>query len=211
MRLNKWIIESFDLNEAPNNEDYEPTVITKMEPSGENVFLMTEVLNDSIWLCMKFNFKGRGKSFYNLARFNMLSGQLEAIDNNVPQGEGYSMTVMKDDDRIFLGGRTQDKIKITDLNGNVLQEIKGPNYSESLDQTKEFHQSSTSGAGKFFVPYNDKHWRENSNEILVFDKDGNYESTFKLDVPITGVCYNENLNRLYVTTIDEPQFGYIQF
>ena len=42
------------------------------------------------------------------------------------------------------------------------------------------------------------------------DLDGKYKKTLHVGKPICGMEYNETFNRLYLSTNDYPQLGYIQ-
>ena len=211
---NRWQFLGFNVKEAIHNQDYNPFLKTSLDTTnGRTIVNMAQYINDSTVICTIYYDLQKGSNRKNLlGRINLLTGETTAIEKEDPDGELFSIAVMPESNRVFMAGKTRDILKITDFQGNIINTIKGADFRKTRDKQLSYFSNAISGGGYFFAVFNGKYDSEHSagKDILVFDKDGNYLKTLCIDVPIVGICYNYMNNRLYVSTDDTPQFGYIQ-
>ena len=147
-----------------------------------------------------------------MAKYNMSSGVHQDYEFHPEiEKQRLHLAVAKEKDLCVLAHRNRDLLILTDLNGNFIREIQGPDWgaeeAEKLHTfghvviTDDFIIASYSGkkSGK----------DDNPDQLLVFDLEGHYLKTLEIGHAILNICYNEYSQRIFMSLNDEPQFVYL--
>lgn len=202
----------FNIPEALSNSEYVPFVKYNMDfNGGNNAYTCPHYINDSTVICCVFVHNEHVKSFStHIGRLNLITKSVSVIDS-LPDTDviRYLISVSPKHNNIFAAARTKDEIRIYDLNGNLVKTIYGPDYDDHVDNRKFYFSGSTYCRDKILAIYAGGSTQK-GRDIIVMDINGNYVKTLRFDMPIHGIAYNEKTDRLYISTEDTPQFGYIK-
>ena len=204
-------IFSFDIDSLMKDPDYLPTVKQEIKKDdGGNYPLHAIYVNDTLAY-------GNGIQFYEekyryiAMKWNMQTGQLWF--NQHHQGKrtyGAYVAYSERHNLLVQSDGAYDELTFLDGDMNLIRYVKGPQWSEERDALSHF------GSVDFYndyiiVEYDGTGWAEGhyARICYVFDIQGNYVKTLNLDYNINTISVDEENDRLYITFIDEIQFGYL--
>lgn len=210
---NKFI--SFTLSEAIADTNY--NAIDEYDLSvraGDNIITNPYYINDSTVICNLFvpNMTGGPNSMTTrIANYNLITHATTIIDSIAPNEPVRGpIAVSEKHGKIFACDGYQDKIRLFSLNGKLLTYIYGPEYQEKIDRHRSYFSTPVWCNDKVAAIYNGTKSSIDRENIIIFDKDGNYIATLKFPFTIYDIAYHERTGRLYLSTYGEPQFGYIE-
>ena len=212
-----WYMTGLDVKKALSDPDYK--AFLKMKP--KEIEGVTPVLGSGDWL-------NDSTAYYEVAvpnadwtefdnrigLVNLNDGSISLIeDNGFGKNTDNRLTVSIKNRLMISTGRVHDQIHIFDLEGNLKKVIYGPDYTEKRHRPRfEYFYQSCIGKDEIYASYLNEYILEKNlpEDIIVMDLDGKYKKTLHVGKPICGMEYNETFNRLYLSTNDYPQLGYIQ-
>ena len=212
-----WYMTGLDVKKALSDPDYK--AFLKMKP--KEIEGVTPVLGSGDWL-------NDSTAYYEVAvpnadwtefdnrigRVNLNDGSISLIeDNGFGNNTENTLTVSLKNRLMVSVGRVHDTIRLFDLEGNLKKIIYGPEYTEKRHRPRfKYFDYVCIGKNEIYASYVNDYVvnRFLAEDIIVMDLDGKYKKTLHVGKPICGMEYNENFNRLYLSTNDYPQFGYIQ-
>ncbi|MCM1355050.1 MAG: hypothetical protein NC212_01425 [Staphylococcus sp.] len=202
----------FYLPQAISDSLYIPFVKYNMDfNGGNNAYACPYYLNDSTVICTTYIRNEEARTFStHIGRLNIQNQTVSIIDS-LPNNDNirYSITVSPKHNTVFASARTKDEMRIYDMDGHLLKVIYGPDYDEHIDNHRFYFSGSVFCGDKILAIYaggSDK----KGHDVLVMNLDGKYIKTLRFDMPIQTLVYHEKTDRLYLSTDDTPQFGYIE-
>ena len=217
MGYSTWYMSGFDIREALSDPDYKAFFKTRLENiDGVSPFVATgDWLNDSTAYYEVVVPNEDWTEFDNrIGRVNLNDGSISLIeDNGFGNNTENTLTISLKNRLMVSVGRVHDTIRLFDLEGNLKKIIYGPDYTEKRHRPRfEYFCQACIGKDEIYASYLNEYILEKNfaEDIVVMDLDGKYKKTLHVGKPICGMEYNENFNRLYLSTNDYPQFGYIQ-
>lgn len=208
----------FDVDTALTDSLYKPIDIIEIVSFSDGLLKHPynyNIVNDSMLICcVKMHHPDTHKMESCLGKFDMNTGDVKVIDDVMHPvvGRNNNIGVSVADSLIVIYSYDQDRIKFSDLNGNVFKVIRGPNFSEELSRGIEYFSNVTIGGDRLFAVYLNRPLTgdDKRSDIIVMDLEGNYLKTYRMNDHIWDMVYNESTGRLYVSCDGDPQFGYIQ-
>ena len=210
--LSKWQIVGFNLKEAIADSTYKAFVKIKLTDHGGRAIMSPTYINDSTVLCSVYVPNETGMSLSStIGRFNMLTGEMILMDSIATSGRHTAgMVVSIPHSLIIETGSTHDRIRLYNMDGNLIKTIYGPAYEERHDGHTYYYSSSIIAGDKLLSVYSgmDARKQVTGHEIIVMDLDGNYIKTLDIGARIASIAYHDKTDRVYVSQDGEPQFGY---
>lgn len=157
--------------------------------------------------------KPTSESTFNqcMARYNLTSGKYQdyAIHPELEK-QRLHVAVSKENNLCVLSYRNRDLLVLTDLDGEVISEVQGPDWGDDFEKRRTFGNSVITG-DYIIASYSGKSSGadDNPTRLLVFDTKGNYLKTLETGQPILNICYNAKSKRLFMCLNSEPQFVYL--
>ena len=212
MNLAKWEIDGFDIKEALADSSYKAFVKVKLTENDERPINHATYVNDTTIYCAVYVPEEHGMQLSShVGKFNLLSGKSEILDSVAEPGRHTGVIeVMPSQNRIFEIGITHDRIRIYNLDGNLIKTVYGPDFKEKHDRRTYYFASTALAGDKLLAVYSGKDARHKDadREIVVMDLDGNYIKTLDIGARIASIAYYDKTDRVYVSQYGEPQFGY---
>lgn len=154
-------------------------------------------------------------------RFNMKTGEIRPYENLHPEIKKLRISVaasMKYDLYVEAFAH-HDLVCIRTLDGDLKYNIYGRGWNtETSNKTAYFTQPSFC-RDKIFTVYSGENTFTKNNvgnpvynwkkQFMIFDLEGNYLKTLDIGYKIVDYCYDEEMNRLYLTLNDDIQFAYL--
>ncbi len=217
MGYSTWYMSGFDIREALSDPEYK--AFYKMTP--KKIMGVTPVLGSGDWINDSTAYyevdvpNEDWTEFDNrIGRVNLNDGSITLIeDNGFGKNSDNRLTISLRNKLMVSAGRVHDQIRIFDLEGNLKKIIYGPDYQKERKKPRfKYFSLVCIGKDEIYATYLNDYVVNGSfaEDIIVMDLEGRYKKTLHVGKPICGMEYNENFNRLYLSTNDYPQFGYIQ-
>ena len=211
--MNQMILQGINIDMALANDSLSAFTKVKIDTSeGLKPIKDCHYVNDSTVLCSVFGY-GAFDYITHYGKFNPQTGVGIPIDTIPVKTIGKNnISVDVENNRVYMTSRQHDRMYILDLDGNVLKTAYGPDYSAEADNKMTYYVQSAIYGDYLYAVYAGKNKTRmpSGTELIVMDKDGHYIKTLKFDAPICGMAFHEKTKRLYLNTLGEPQFGYIQ-
>lgn len=213
LNMNSMSIQGIDIDKGLADGNTPAFTKVRLDTSdGLNPVTDSHYVNDSTVFCSVY-VDGDSGYVTHFGRLNPVTGERAPIDTLPAKTVGRNnICVDVDSNRVYMTGRLSDRIHILDLDGNLLKTVCGPDYSERYDGHSSYHIGSLLGGGLLYSVYSgaDARKQPSGKDIVVMDRDGRYIKTLRFNSPIWGMAYHEGTNRLYLSTLGVPQFGYIR-
>lgn len=206
----KQKIFSYDLDSVLLDPDYVPQV--KMSMNFANFPSEYEYISDT--LCIGRTIMPVSASDYvpSISRWNMLTGEIKPISYDHPDVKKKRFTYASS---AKYGLALQlytvyDLMTIIDFNGNLKCNVYGPQWGSS-DRNHYYQDAVFCKGGKILAVFSGGDYDREYEPVrlLEFDINGDYVKTLDVGYRIFNMCYDEELNRLYLNFDDEIQFGYL--
>lgn len=209
---NQGKVLGFYLPEAISNTEYVPFVKFNMDfNGGHNGYNCPHYINDSTVICSIMVRNPESRSFStHIGNLNLTTQEVTVIDS-LPDNDNisYTIAVSTESDKIFAVGRIQDEIRIYNLKGNLIRTIYGPDNDGRIEKRRNFFANVILCGDKVLAVYAGGS-EKNGREIIVMGHDGRYMKTLRFEMPLRDIIYHDKTDRLYISTDDTPQFGYIE-
>lgn len=158
-----------------------------------------------------------GKHFQeSLVTWNMETGDMRPLISGHPEVERQRIryTVSLENDLIAVSYDHHDLLATYDLKGNLKHYIYGPDWNNATSNAMIYYYGSIVICNnRIIVGYSGKRNPDvgqiHITNLLVFDLDGNYIKTLKVDYNIVLFCYDSEYNRIIMVLDDEIQFAYL--
>ena len=158
-----------------------------------------------------------GKHFQEtLVTWNMKTGNVHPLINGHPEVERKRIryAVSLENDLIVVSYDHHDLLSIYDLKGHLKHHIYGPNWDNATSNAMIYYYGSIIICNnRIIVGYSGEKNKDVGNltvsQLLVYDLDGNYIKTLKVDYNIVLFCYDPEYNRIIMVLDDELQFAYL--
>ncbi len=211
---NKWHIVGYDLNKALSDSTYQYFVKTRLNEENGRRPLSASYYGDdnnvlgTLHVCNE-NYTSQST---HIGKVSLTTGKEEVIDDiEYADNSRDDLVVMPEKDRMYAFGATHDRVRVFDMDGHLIQEIRGPRFEEYHEPGMNFFSSPVVVGDSIYVIYGGKDLAQGYGDtIMVFDADGNYKRSMKCDCNIFVIVPYPTTKRLYVSTYDTPQIGYIQ-
>lgn len=206
----KQKIFSYDLDSVLVNPDYVPQV--KMSMNIANFPSEYEYISDT--LCIGRTIAPISVSDYvpSISRWNMLTGEMKPISYDHPDVKQKRFTCAASAKYgVALQLYTYDDLMtIVDFNGQLKCNVYGPQWDTS-GRNHYYEGAVFCKGGKILASFSggDYDREYEPTKLLAFDINGDYIKTLEVGYRIFNMCYDEELNRLYLNFDDEIQFGYL--
>ena len=217
MGYSTWYMSGFDIREALSDPEYKAFFKTRLKNiDGVSPFVASgDWLNDSTAYYEVVVPNADWTEFDNrIGRVNLNDGSITLIeDNGFGKNSENRVTISLKNRLMVSTGKVHDQIRLFDLEGNLKKIIYGPDYTGKRHRPRyQYFCQACIGKDEIYACYLNDYVvnRSLAEDIIVMDLDGKYKKTLHVGKPICGMEYNENYNRLYLSTNDYPQFGYIQ-
>ncbi len=213
---NRWVILSADISKALDNPDYHYGLVVKMDESDGRIPVNRPYcMNDSILIGTIYICNENYTSVTNhVGQLNILTGKCKVLDSMEEEyNSEATCAISPEDNRIISVGHTYDRIRIFDMEANLLKEIKGTRFKDKPEGRIQYFASPVIANHKLYALYLGDDWMEKKGDgdvIMEFDLDGNYLRSMKFDMQLNRIVYHPGTNRLYVATNGTPQVGYLQ-
>lgn len=206
----KQKIFSYDLDSVVTNPDYCPQI--KMSMNIVNFPTEYEYIDDT--LCIGRTIAPVSASDYvpSVSRWNMLTGEMKPISYDHPDVKQKRFTYASSSEyglalQLYI---YDDLMTIVDFDGNLKYNVYGPQWDDS-GRNHYYEEAVFCKGGKILASFSggDYDREYEPTKLLVFDINGDYIKTLDVGFRIFNMCYDEELNRLYLNFDDEIQFGYL--
>ena len=144
-----------------------------------------------------------------IGKWNMMTGELQTIGEKHPEVKSKRSLIDVSVDRGIIAEVyiDNDLMNISDLDGNVLCYIYGPDWGK---QGLETFGDVMITPNHILSTYSGGTWgRGRTEKIHVFDLKGNYQKTLNVGYHMLDCNYDTTHHRLYMVFDDEIQFGYL--
>lgn len=210
----KMQILGYDLNSISLTTNCLPEYETEIDKITTPV--MYSYVNDTLCYacCMTAE---PGKYFQeSLITWNMKTGDIHPLISGHPEVERqrFRYAVSLENDLIAVGYDHHDLLATYDLKGNLKHYIYGPNWDNTTSNAMIYYYGSIVICNnRIIVGYsgekNPDMGQIHITQLLVYDLDGNYVKTLKVDYNIVLFCYDLEYNRIIMILDDEIQFAYL--
>lgn len=219
MSYNRFEMYGFNVDEALSDPDYGCFFKIKLKEINESTPLVVfgDMINDST---AYYEVRLPDADWINLESrigiVNLNSGGIKLIEEDGGHSNPKSRNILASSRKknlIVWASSTYDRVCIFDFDGKLRKIIYGPDYKERREKlNREYFYHLCIGKDGIYAGYLNELIVDQlyPDKIIVMDHSGNYVKTIDVGMQITGMAYNENFNRLYLSTTDYPQFGYIQ-
>lgn len=168
-------------------------------------------INDTLGFARSIT-PGKTKGFIQgIGKFNLSTFELTPFgDNSDKCYENRSFFAVSPEKGLLAEACiTQDLLLLYNLDGELITNIKGPEFSMEVDRKNTFFTGVVFADNFIICPFSgDKTGKEFYGKYLViFDDLGKYIKTLDLGKKIISLCYNPIRNSVYFTFDDETQFG----
>lgn len=183
--------------------------------------LSFEFLNDSVSYALFTQFNEIGDYKPVPARWNMKTGEISFMSyTGHPEIERKrtSLAISKEHNLYVEVYHHHDLITWCTLDGELKFTSYGSKWDNQTSNKMRYFDNALFCGDKLIASYwGDRRLEEKEKSIkvfypdklLVFDLDGNYCKTIRLNHPILGMCYDPQNHRLIFSFDDEFQFGYL--
>lgn len=212
--LGKMKVLSYELDSVLLNPNYLPKY--KTEVNKIMTPFMFSYINDTLCYacCMTAE---PGKYFQeSLVTWNMKTGNIRPLISGHPEIERKRIrfAVSMENDLIAVSYDHHDLLATYDLKGNLKHYIYGPNWDNATSNDMIYYYGSIIICNnRIIVGYSGEKNEDRGNltvsQLLVYDLDGNYMKTLKVDYNIVLFCYDPEYNRIIMVLEDEIQFAYL--
>ena len=144
-----------------------------------------------------------------IGKWNMMTGELQTIGEKHPEVKSKRSLIDVSVDKGIIAEVyiDNDLMNISDLDGNVLCYIYGPDWGK---QGLEAFGDVMITPNHILSTYSGGTWgRGRTEKIHVFDLKGNYQKTLNIGYHMLDCNYDTTHHRLYMVFDDEIQFGYL--
>jgi hypothetical protein len=211
---NRWEIISFKVNEAISDSTYQYKLKVHLDESkGRQPLNYAYYVNDStvlgtVHICNE-DFTSQTT---HIGRLNMLTGEVKVMDHiGDEMNSRSSLAVLPEQDRMITFGKTHDRIRIFDMNANLVKEIQGSCFKTDHEDWMKFFSSAITVGDRIYVFYKGSPEIGGEGDVIMeFDIDGNYQRSMKFDTQLNDMVYHPTTKRIYLTTRGTPQIGYLQ-
>lgn len=211
--MNHLILQGINIDKALANDRCPAFTKVKLDTSeGLKPIMDCHYVNDTTVLATVY---GYGKFDYisHYGRFNPKTGIGIPLDTIPTDGLFTNhVTVDVENNRVYMSGARCDRIYILNLDGKLVKTIFGPEYKNTNEDYVSYYNFSILCGHHLYAVYTGVNGRDlaSGKDIIVMDKDGHYIKTLRFDSSIWGMAYHPKTKRLYLCTLGDPQFGYIQ-
>ncbi|MDE6826552.1 MAG: TolB-like 6-bladed beta-propeller domain-containing protein [Paramuribaculum sp.] len=216
----QWSYFGINLDEAIGNPDYDAYIKSKMISNDKKIpYFHGCYINDSTVIVDAFVPNSDWTKFiFNLGRLDLDKAEIELYDHPAVEHQArprfntqYNIAVSEKKDLIVASGCEMDRIILFDLDGRIKRSIYGPRYNAEEKRRKAYYSVPVVTDDRIYVIYQKAgNRRKYGKEIIELDLDGNYIRTLKSPVELVRLAYHKGTNRLYFSSVDEPQLGYVQ-
>ena len=144
-----------------------------------------------------------------IGKWNMMTGELQTIGEKHPEVKSKRSLIDVSVDKGIIAEVyiDNDLMNISDLDGNVLCYIYGPDWGK---QGLATFGDVMITPNHILSTYSGELWENGRTEkIHVFDFKGNYQKTLNVGYHMLDCNYDTTHHRLYMVFDDEIQFGYL--
>ena len=144
-----------------------------------------------------------------IGKWNMMTGELQTIGEKHPEVKSKRSLIDVSVDKGIIAEVyiDNDLMNISDLDGNVLCYIYGPDWGK---QGLATFGDVMITPNHILSTYSGELWENGRTEkIHVFDLKGNYQKTLDIGYHMLDCNYDTTHHRLYMVFDDEIQFGYL--
>lgn len=207
----KWKVLGFNIAEALSDSTYHPLNKVDFDKGGDTRMINRPLyINDSTVFCAIATPSSDFRRLnYYLGRFSLLDGKCERLDSINPYSGLLCLNPAKEE--LIEFSLEFDRINLYDFQGNLKRTIYGPDYKDYNRRIEYFNSPVVVGDRIYAIYINgDFKDSEAGHQIVVMDFEGNYLNTIDVGVRVDALAYNPTTRRLFVSTWDEPQFGYFE-
>jgi hypothetical protein len=213
----KQKIFSYDLDSVLSHSSYTPEVKMNLDETTFPDYY--QLINDSISICRVIQPIGSNNFMPRVGRMNMNTGEIELMKYEHPKitGRKRSSVAVSLEHGIYVEYyQNHDLMTICNLEGDLICNVYGPDWSEDSDKEAKAYYSHTIFCGdKIYATYSGEKsitaegLSNLPTKLLVFDIQGNYIQTLDAGLHITNFCYDKDNKRILLSLNDEIQFGYL--
>lgn len=208
----KLKILSYNIDSVLTNENYSPE--TKISMNKAQFPDKYQILDETTALGIIIEPTGSHEFNQLTAVWNMQTGEIVPMKYIHPDISNKRITIAASvDEGIYVECYSRhDLMSICDLEGNLLHNVYGNNWSKDSDETHHYGFVEICG-DKIFASYSggnrfsDEYY---PTLIHVYDTEGDYIKTLDIGYRISHFCYDKQNNRLVFNFEDIIQFGYLQ-
>lgn len=211
--LNKWDVLGFRLKEAISDTTYMPFKQVEFNrDEGLRTVNRATYVNDSTVFCAivipNSNYTGIG---YHLGCFNLLTGKSRTLDSDNSDANSGLLCINPHQDEIIEFSMDFDRIRFYDFQGNLKRTVYGPDYKD-YNSRIQYYLSPIIVGDHIYSAYLNGEYKDSDvgHRIIIMDLEGNYIKSVDVGVRVDAIAYNPSTRRIYVSTCDEPQFGYFE-
>ena len=208
---NQGKIYGYNLTEAISNPEYTPFVKATMSFEGVgNAYVSPHYINDTTIICSAISRNSQKRTFTSrIGRLNLITQNVTLLDSMSPDDDIRFITAVSPEKGIiYAAGKNRDELRLYDMDGNRTKTIYGPDHDERRAKSQRYHSSLISCGDKLLSIYSSGNAKKGL-DIVVMNGEGRYIKTLRLPVPLHEIAYHEGTDRLFISTQDTPQFGYI--
>ena len=202
---------SFELDSllADSNYVFKTKHDLKEDYAGEFVYM-----NDTLSIAQFLDIDPKTNRFEVYAgRWNMSTGEFKkGYDNPLVQKKRFTFCASEELGIYVSCYSRYDLMTICNIDGNLKCNVYGPKWNEDITNTCHYSMEVCFVKDKIFAAYSGEDHRSKEfhpNHIHIYNLDGEYIKTLKMDYHITGYCYDKDNHRLILDLNDEIQFGYL--
>ena len=144
-----------------------------------------------------------------IGKWNMLTSEVQIIGEKHPEVKNKRSLIDVSVEKGIIAEVyiNHDLMNISDLNGNILCYIYGPDWGT---QGLETFEDVMITSDHILTTYSGGQWGQGkTDKIHVFDLKGNYQKTLNIGYNMLDCNYDPTLHRLFMVFDDEIQFGYL--
>ncbi len=221
----KRTIWKFPLDSILRNKNYSPSEREKVDFQLSHFLVYYDILNDSLAIGKAILPISGGGFEMKTSLFNLKSGNIEEFGYTHPSAVGRwvsnSRSHFSTGINVFVSCYNKiDLITITNLQGELLFNIYGPDWQKNKDFINEFFTDVIVTQRNIYLSYNggagvvlDDNKRQRGvypSKIMVFDFNGSYVKTFDLGNEFVSFCIDEEKRRAIVYFNDrENPLGFL--
>ncbi len=157
------------------------------------------------------------KPGFNLAvaSWNMENGEIgpSGYENPEVKKVRFFLDVSLKYQRYVKSYSHHDLLTICDLDGNLMFNVYGPEWSSEITNTVYYNMDIQFCGEQIFALYSGKDHRTDDyypSKIHIFNLDGDYIKTLDLGYRVHDFCYDHENNRIILILDSEYQFGFLE-
>jgi len=210
----KMKISEYNLDSVLLNSDCLPQY--KYDINSTTIPIMLSYANDT--LCYACCITAEPGKHYqqSLVKWNMKSGTTNQLISGHPEIERKRIryAISQENNLIAVSYDHHDLLALYDLQGNLKNYIYGPDWDNSTSNRMIYYYGNIIICNdRIIVGYSGNQNPATGNivvpQLIVYDLDGNYIKTLKVDYNIVLFCYDPKYNRIIMALEDEIQFAYL--